>query len=443
MPAVEDPRTTAEPEVEPGLPHTRRFRTFDTIIDVPAFRWYMLSMLGNWSGMQMQNFARGYLAYQITGSFAALGGVALANSIPRLLLALTGGVVADRASRRYVMQAGQFASFAITAWIAVMLFTDLLTFNHLLIAAVLQGVAMAFTMPARQAMIPQLVGAERLTNAIGLNATGMNGTRLLMPALAGVLVAIVGTSWVYALMAALFLFAFVAMFRVPKEPVAPPSASGVAVAARASRSGGGARGGMSDIVEAFRYLRHQRVLAMLLGVHLFVVLFTMPYQRLLPGFVDEVLASNEDESAFILGLLLAFTGAGALIGSLVIASLPDRRRGLLLVASMSLFAVALLAFAWSTNVWLSVGIVVVLGFGQAGRQSLNQILIQTHVDDAYRGRISSIMMMEMGLESFGTFAIALVAVAFGGEWSFTLVALGLLVVAAVIMLFLPAYRRLE
>lgn len=435
MSAANDPLSTAEPDVEPGLPPTRRFRTFDAVLDVPAFRWYLLSMMANWSGMQMQNFARGYLAYQITGSFAALGGIALANAIPRLLLALSGGVIADRASRRYVLQAGQFASFAITAWLAALLFAGRLTFNDLLIASVLQGIAMAFTMPARQAMIPQIVGPERLTNAFGLNATAMNGTRLLMPALAGVLVAVVGASWVFALMAAMFLLAFLAMFRVPKEP---PAAAGAA-----RPRGGGGRSGVGDIVEAFRYLRHQRVLATLLGVHLFVVLLTMPYQRLLPGFVDEVLATNESESAFILGLLLAVTGGGALIGSLVVASLPDRRRGLLLVGSMTMFALALLAFAWSGNVWLSVGIVLVLGFGQAGRQSLNQILIQTHVDDAYRGRISSIMMMEMGLESFGTFGFALFAAAFGGAWAFTLVAVGLVVVAAVIVFFLPSYRRLE
>ncbi len=411
----------------------------------------MLSMLGNWSAMQMQQVVRGYLAYQITGSFAALGGVALANSIPRLVFALSGGVVADRASRRYVMQAGQFASFLLTAWVAVMLFTGLLTFNHLVIAAFLQGVSMAFTMPARQAMIPSIVGFERLTNAIGLNATGMNSTRLLAPALAGGLIALVGASWVYALMAALYLLAVLAMFRVPLNPVAPPSPGGVPAEVAppvappvAPRSGhGGGRGGLRDIAEAFRYLRHQRILAMLLLVHLFVVLFSMPYQRLLPGFVAEVLAADDSESAFLLGLLLAFTGVGALLGSLVVASLPDRKRGRLLIWSIVLFAVALLAFAWSENVWLSLGIVVVLGVGQAGRQSLSQILIQTHVDDAYRGRISSIMMMEMGLESFGTFAIALVAVALGAQWAFALVALGLLVVALVVTLFLPSYRRLD
>jgi MFS family permease len=365
------------PEVEPGLPPSRRFRTFDALLDVPPFRWYMLSMLANWSAMQMQNVVRGYLAYEITGSFAALGGVALANSLPRLALALSGGVIADRANRRYVMQAGQAFSTVVTAAVAVLLFTDLLTFNHLLIAAFLQGISMAFSQPARQAMIPSIVGPDRLTNAIGLNAMGMNSTRLLAPALGGILVAWVGGAWVYALMAVLFALAVIAMFRVPKEAVAP--------AGRGTGRRGGGRGGVTDIVEAFKYLRHQGTLTMLLAVHLFVVLLSMPYQRLLPGFVAEVLASNDHESATYLGFLLTMTGAGALIGSLVVASLPDRRRGLLLVGSIVVFAGSLLAFSASQHIWLSMGIVFILGFGLAGRQSLSQILIQTHVDDAYRG----------------------------------------------------------
>lgn len=437
------------PEVDPGLPPSRRLRTLDALIDVPVFRWYMLSMLGNWSAMQMQNMVRGWLAYEITGSFAALGGVAIANSVPRLVFALSGGVLADRASRRYVMQFGQSVSALITAGITVLLFADMLTYEHLLIAAFLQGASMAFTMPARQAMIPEIVGPARLTNAIGLNAAGMNSTRLLAPAVAGFLLAIVGTELVYALMSAMFAMAVLAMFKVPKNPVPPEgfAASGAAtntteVTRRGTGRGAGA-GGLKDIIEAFKYLRTQKVLAMLLGVHLFVVLFTMPYQRLLPGFVSEVLATSSEQTATYLGLLLTFTGGGALFGSLVIASLPDRRRGLLLILSSVVFAVALLALAWSTSIWLSLAIVVILGIGQAGRQSLSQILIQTHVDNAYRGRISSIMMMEMALEAFGTFAIALVAVAWGAQWAFASVAFGLLGLMVLVFVTMPTYRRLQ
>src|SRR5690606_11654667 len=103
--------------------------------------------------------------------------------------------------------------------------------------------------------------------------------------------------------------------------------------------------GVRDIQEAFGYLKTQRILWMLLVVHMFLSILGLPYQRLLPGFVDEVLASNPDETAVRMGFLLAMTAIGALVGSLVIASLPNRNRGKLLIASMTIFALALLAFS--------------------------------------------------------------------------------------------------
>jgi len=439
------PTITVDHSIRAEYTSTRRFRTFDALIEVPEFRWYLLSMMGNWSGMQMQQVVRGLLAYQITGSFAALGGVALANALPRLFLALAGGVLADRASRRLVLQVGQSASALITAAIAVLLFSDLLRIEHLYIAAALQGVAMSFSMPARQAMIPDIVGEARLTNAIGLNASGMNTMRLLAPATAGFVVAFVGFGWAYVLMAVLFTLAVLGMFRVPaRRPAASGDArAATAVPATRGRRGAGTRGGVKDMMEGFRYLGRNPVLRMLLIVHLFVVILTLTFQRLAPGFVSEVLADGEEQAAWRLGVILTVMGGGALLGSLVIASLPSRGRGRLLIGSIAIFGITLLGFAISESFWVSIGIVFILGIGQAGRQSLSQILIQTHTENEYRGRISSIMMMEMGLESFGTFAIALVAAAFGAQVAFGGVGIALLLLALVVALTLPAYRRLE
>lgn len=197
------------------------------------------------------------------------------------------------------------------------------------------------------------------------------------------------------------------------------------------------------MAEGFRYLGRNRTLLMLLSVHLFVVILTLTFQRLAPGFVSEVLATDDAEAAWRLGVILTVMGGGALLGSLFIASLPNRGRGRLLVGSIAIFGAALLVFAISQNFWISASIVFVLGIGQAGRQSLSQILIQTHTENEYRGRVSSIMMMEMGLESVGVFGIALVAAAFGAQVAFAAVAVGLLVLAASIAIFLPAYRRLD
>ena len=406
---------------------------------MPALRWYLLSMTGNWSAMQMQQVTRGFLAFQLTGSYAALGGIELAAAMPRLFLALTGGVVADRANRRLVLQIGQVFQALLAAGLATLLFLDMLRFEHLVISAILQGVSNSFVMPSRQAMIPEIVGPDRLMNAIGLNTFTMSSTRLMAPALAGTLIAAFGAQWVFATMTGLYILAVVAMSRVPairsqraRSRAAANGAPGAAAASSATR----------DILDALRYLRGQRVLMLLLGMHMFITILVMPYQRLLPGFVGELLSSDAAEAARRQGYLLTLTAVGALAGSLAVASLPNGHRGKLLLGSMALFGLSLLVFSQFTVFWINAAVVIVLGVGQAGRQSLQTVLIQTHVSNEFRGRISSIQLLEDGVESLGIFAIAVAAGIFGVQVALAGAAIGLMVLAAGLWVFSPTYRNL-
>lgn len=422
------------PEPPAGPPPRRRIRTFESLIEVPALRWYLLSMAGNWSAMQMQQVTRGFLAFQLTGSYAALGGVELAAALPRIFLALTGGVVADRANRRMVLQIGQLVQAVLAASLAVLLFMGVLRFEHLVISAVVQGISNSFVMPSRQAMIPEIVGPDRLMNAIGLNTFTMSSTRLMAPALAGILIASFGAQWVFATMTVLYIFAVLAMSRVPAVR---------ATRTRAQRAASAAPGGATrDILDALRYLRSQRVLMLLLGMHMFITILIMPYQRLLPGFVGELLSSSPEQAARRQGLLLTLTAVGALAGSLTVASLPNGYRGKLLLGSMVVFGGALLVFSQSSVFWINATIVIVLGVGQAGRQSLQTILIQSHVSNEFRGRISSIQLLEDGVESIGIFAIAVAAGIFGVQVALGGVALALLALAASLWVFAPTYRNL-
>ncbi len=411
-------------------------RTFAALVELPALRWYFASMVGNWSALQMQQVVRGYLAFHLTGSYAALGGVALANSLPRLALSLFAGVVADRSSRRHVMQLAQGVNLALTGVITALLFMDRLRLEHLLITAALHGVANVFNQPARLSLLPDLVGPARLTNAIGLNVSVMNVVRLTAPAIAGFLLAWFGGGWVYALMTVLYGLSILAMFPIPsRRRVEPtPSPAGQLDSGKV-RAGG--------VVEALRYLRGQPTLIMLLAVHLGVGLLTHPFQRLLPGFVSEFLAADEREAAWRLGVLLWFMGAGALVGSLRVASLANRNRGALLLGSLTLFGAALIAFSASSHFAASALVVVLLGLGMAGRQSLSHILIQTHVDDAFRGRISSIMMLELAFDGVGVFAISLIAGEVGIRPTLAALGVALVLLTGALALFVPAYRRLH
>ena len=437
---------TGKPAVIPPAPEPprqprflRRFRTFESIFAVPAFRWYLASMAGNWSAMQMQMIARGFLTYQITGSYAALGTVELANTFPRLIFALTGGVVADRSNRRVITQVGQAFSAVIAGTLATLLFTDRLRFEHLVIAAVLQGISNSFALPARQAMIPQIVGMERLTNALALNVSLMSTLRLGAPALAGFLIAVAGASWVFTLMTVLYVVSTLTMFKVTLIPqLGDNGHAETAVPSRARRGRA-----VTDIRDALVYLWKIPVLRMLLIVDMFLGMLTFPYQRLLPGFVSDVLADNPDETAIRMGILLTITGIGALLGSLVVASLPSRRRGQMVIASVALFGFALLWFSISTVFVVSAGIVFFTGIGQSVRQSLNSILIQGETSNEFRGRISSIVLFEDGIESLGIFAIAILASIIGAQWALGLVALSMMAIAFAMWTVMPLYRRLQ
>ena len=463
---------TATP-AQPGGVSTRRFRTFDSLIDVPAFRWYMISMTGNWSALQMQQVARGYLAYQITGSFAALGIVELANTWPRLFLALYGGVVADRASRRVIIQIGQGVNAVNAGIIALLLFTGYLEFWHLITMSFIQGILNSFVLPARQAMIPEIVGSARLMNAFALNVFVLNVMRLFAPALAGGIIAIlmarsggnvftsVGT--VFVLMAALNVFAVVGLFPVPKtdwrtrnaalrtaanaadaadaaETVKDDAASDATGTPRWRRGGGGGDGesgainrtGLKDIKDAFVYLKGQPVILWLMVIHSSTAMLSLPYQRMLPGFVEEVLGSTPEEGAALMGFLLTMTAIGALIGSLLIASLPDKNRGKILAWSLLLFGGTLMAFSASTILWLSAGIVLILGIGQSIRQSIANILIQARVEEVFRGRVSAIMLLDDGLESLGIFGVTLLADFVGSQWALAGVGATMLIYGVVI-----------
>lgn len=443
--APEDPR-----DEEPEASRERRFRTFDSLIDVPAFRWYLLSMSGNWSALQMQQVARGFLAYEITGSFAALGLVELANTWPRLFLALYGGVVADRASRRVIIQVGQAVNALNAGVIALLLFTGAFEFWHLIVMTLVQGVLNSFVLPARQAMIPEIVGPNRLMNAYALNVFVLNVMRLGAPAFAGGLIAFlmvrteqnitVSVAAIFLLMALLNVGAVIGMFPIPRtdartRAAALGEAAEETVEQRPRRRRDAA--GLRDIFDAFGYLKANPIIIALMVIHSSTAMLSLPYQRLLPGFVKEALGGTDTNSAALMGLLLAVTAVGALLGSLLIASLPDRNRGKILALSLAVFGITLIAFSASTIFWLSAGIVLVLGIGQSIRQSVANILIQARVEDTYRGRVSAIMLLDDGLESLGIFGIAVAADLVGSQWALGAVGLMLLVYGFVVWAIRP------
>jgi MFS family permease len=399
-----------------------------------VFRWFFVSMFGWFASMNMQMLVRGFIVFELTGSFAALGLVSLANALPGLVLSLPGGVIADRLNKKHVVQLGQVANMSVSGVLAALMLADLLIFEYLLVCAVIQGAINAMIMPSRQAMIPEIVSTERLMNAVALNTAGMNVMRLAAPAAGGVLLALVGPGWVYMVMAGLYGGSALFLVPVRSRPDAFPLPPPPVVDGHSAR----ATGGFQQIIEGGRYIKRDRIVFMILFVNLVIVLVSMPYQMMLPGFAKEVLDAGPDR----LGLLMSLTGVGSLAGSLVIASMSARNRGLVLLLSSLLLGISLLAFSASTIFWLTAGLMIIIGVGQAGRMSLSNVLLQAYTEPSYRGRVMSVYMLEFSLVSFGTFLVGVLANLVGVQVAIGLTGLALVALVLYLLAFVPRMRNL-
>jgi len=417
------------PPIKPISRFGRTFKAFQ----IPNYRWFFASQFGNFASMNIQMFIRGWLVFEITGSYEKLGWMSAAGGIVGLVAAPLGGVIADRArQKKHVIQISGLCNMLITLWVAWLIADGALAFEHLLIASVLQGIVMNAMMPSRQALTKDVVGLDLLTNAIALSTSGMNTARLLLPGLAGGLVAALGggdgyidpAKWVYLMMSGLYLFGSLGLFKVNvgDKPVNDEMHKPF----------------VTELVMGFDYVFKTPVIFMLLGCNFLMVFFSLTYFMLLPGFVKEVLDAGPDK----LGLLISISGIGSLIGSLVIASIANRNRARILLSGGLIMGIALLGFAFSTDYWLSVFLLTFVGFGQAARMSLSNVLIQSYVHDDFRGRVMSIYMMEMSILSVAILPISIAADVFGPQLAVG-VSAACLIVLVLVLFRVPAYRNLD
>ena len=380
----------------------------------------MLAMMG---GMQMQMLVRGYLVYDLTGSAARLGLVSASSALPILALALFGGAVADRVERKRVIQVGQAVSAALALLVGLAIATDMIAWQHLVAASFIQGAAFAFIMPARQAIIPQLVGRDRLTNAMALNAAGMSAMTLAAPAVAGGIYAWAGPDRAYYVISGLQFLAVLLVGLIPKLEGGPTRSTEAVT---------------KDIAAGIHYILRSPMVLVLLLMGLITTLLAMPFRFLLPVFVVDLYQRGPDS----MGLLVTVMGAGSLAGSLFIASMGRWRRGLILILGTFASGVALLLVALFPFYRAAIGIMVVLGVGDAARRALNQTLIMEETEDRFRGRVMSVFMMNFGLMPLAVLPAGAAADFWSAQVAVGAMAVLLLVTTAVVLLTQKRLRTL-
>ena len=375
-------------------------------------------------GMQMQMLARGYLVYDITGSASLLGIVAAGSAFPMLALSLFGGAIADRVERKKLIQIGHLIIGALVLLVGVAIATDFIEWYHLLAASVIQGAVWALTMPARQALIPQIVGPEKITNAMALNSAGMSAMTLVAPAIAGGLYALAGPENVYFVIAGMSL---VAMGLT--TPIKTPEHNSTT---RKSPL-------LNEIGEGLTYIRGNSLVLVLLLVGLATTLMHAPFMSLLPVFVVDVYHRGPDS----MGLLVAVMGAGALVGSLAVAAMGPWRRGILLIVGAFSTGIALTLVAAIPLYAAAAVIMLLMGLGDAGRRTINMGLMMEVSDDRYRGRVMSVFMMNFGLMPLGVLPAGLATDIIGERAVMAVLGVALIAFAACILVTQKRLRELD
>jgi MFS family permease len=395
----------------------------------PDYRFYYLAVLWQSAGMIMGQVTGPLLIYRLTGSSVLLGTMSLVVSIPLIVMSLLGGVIADRISKKQIVFGSLLGFAAICLLIALCLDTGILSREHsnswliVMGSSFVQGSLMGMMMPAFQSMIPEIVKKDVVMNAATLNTLGMNVLSLVVPVLTGILIDHVGFEFGYYAASGLYALGAVSMLFVPYS-------------GRMAKSRGKV---LEDIGKGFVYIRKTSLILMLLIFTTFIVVLSMPYQQLLPLFTDNILHVG----ATGMGLLMSFSGAGALAGSLLLTFIPGKKRGLILLVSGLVAGLALLVFAFSAIWGLSLAVMVLVGLSQTFRNTISNALLLTYTDAPYMGRVMSLLNIQWGLMAFGTFFAGVLAGVITVQWVIGGLALILVAITVLFLVFNRGIRKLD
>ena len=374
-----------------GIGAPRRLRTLDSLYH-RDFRLLWTSTLTTGAGFWTHLLVVGWLGYSLTGSplmTALLMGI---DALPFLVVSPVGGVIADAWDRRKLMVVVSLYQASVTAAFAGLLALDVVAMPVLFGYVLAMGVSWAMWEPLRTAVIPTTVPKRSLVNAFALNILAFNGSRLVMPTMAGVVLAAVGPVPALAAGSVLYLLSAFASTRL--API--------------RRAGEEARQGpVRQLAEGALFIIREPVLLGLMMIVVTLVLLFMPVMNgLMPVYAAEVFGAGPKG----LGLLMTSLGAGTVLGAAVVASIPTpRNRGVAIVAALGVVVVALLALTRVTSVVAAVPVLVVMGAALSGGFAIQGAWIQTLVSDELRARVASLSAMTVALYPVGSLLLGGIA----------------------------------
>ncbi len=366
-------------------------------LKTPLYLRFWSAMCLSLTGVWVRITAMGYLVYEITDDELRLGIISFAQAAPVLITGPIAGALLDRIDRRKILLGVQLLNLVAMILVTWLVASGQVQYWHLVIVAVVVGSASGFDWPARLSIVPSIVSRARLQSAVALNATAFSGSRIIGPTIAGFLIGAFGLAACFGFTAAAFIpFAIVV------------ASLGAITAVR--KSDGPRQSGFADLKEGYRYIWRTPRIRGLLSVDIVPLALGISYFTMAPAIARDVL----DLGSRGLGLLLAANGVGALTGTLAVALLSGvRNRGRIVIIGVAAFAVILVAFALSTNVYLSFALILLLGLCSSTYATFNDTLVQLNADNEYRGRVMSVYTMLWGLTPIGGLQVGLLSQSIG------------------------------
>jgi MFS family permease len=390
------------------------------------FRLLWLGMLVSNTGTWMAMLAQGWLVVVLSSSPAVapyyLGLVGFVRAVPVLLLSGVAGAIIDRVDRRRLLATAQLVMGLTTLLLGILAALHVIQIWHVMLLAAISSAASAFEAPTRQSLVSVLVGKRELMNAIGLNSAAFNAPFIIGPVLGGLLVSSVGFAVCFFINAASYIAVLAAVLAMSPKPPAPVDHR---------------EGLWSEMLAGFAYMRGNAAVLGVMVVSAVLSIFARPYITLLPALARSVL--NAD--ARVLGELMAFAGAGALVGSIVTAMIGIRRwRGAIFLASAVASGIMLALLGLTRTFWGASAALLGMGVASMLFLGMTNTLLQTYTPPEMRGRVMSIYtMIFLGLMPLGAYVLGFAASL--SSLSATFAVGGALVAAAAVGAWLRAEVR--
>ena len=398
------------------------FRSFRSRNFSLFFSGQSISLIGTW----IQRIATPWLVYHLTGSAFLLGVVGFAGQIPTFIISPFAGVLTDRWNKYHMLIITQVAAMIQAFLLALLYLMGTIQVWHIVVLSILLGIINAFDVPARQSLVIEMIDKkEDIGNAIALNSSMVNGARLLGPSIAGVLIVLTSEGICFLLNGLSYLFVIASLLFMKIAPKKPSS---------------GNQPVWNELKEGFSYAFGFAPIKYIILLLALISLMGMPYTVLMPVFAKEILHGGPRAFGFLMGA----SGVGALTAALYLASRKSVvGLGKIIPIAAGIFGFGLITFSFSRLYLLSLGLIVIIGFGMMMQMASSNTILQTIVDDDKRGRIMSFYAMAfMGIAPFGSIMAGGLAGLIGTPYTILVGGIACIIGAIMFAIKLPDLRKL-